>query len=81
MASDKAPSGGQTSAAAIVGRAAVIAEAEAILARYEPSDGKGQSLSQPSQGEARRMLSSVRALLYLVKPVAVSSSPLELVTR
>lgn len=80
MAQDKA-SGGQTSAAAIVGRAAVLAEAEAILARYEPDKGRGHSLDQVSQGEMRRALSSLRALLYLVKPVSASSSPLELTTR
>ena len=68
-------------AVATVGRAATIAEAEALLERYEPAKGKGESLNSVSQGEMRRSLSSVRALLYLVKPVAVSSSPLELVTR
>lgn len=81
MAQDK-PSAGQASAAAIVGRHAVFAEAEAILERYEPVKGSGgQSLATPSQGEMRRALSAIRALLYLVKPVQVSNSPLELVTR
>ena len=81
MANEKAAPVVHPSAAAIVGRAAVIAEAEAILERYEPAKGRGESLGNVSQGEMRRALYSVRALLYLVKPVAVSSSPLELITR
>ncbi len=53
----------ETAAAVIVG------EARALLERYEPETGVGYSLASPSQGECRRMLASIRALLTLVSSV------------
>ncbi len=49
--------------AAIGGREAALTEARAILDRYEPEKGKGVSLAEPSQGEARRFLRCIKALL------------------
>ena len=57
----------ESSAGAIAGnRAKAIEEAKRLLSHYEPESGRGASLAEPSQGEARRMLAALRALLLHV---------------
>lgn len=57
----------QSDSPAAIAGSAVLKEARALLDRYEPEGRTGAPLHAPSQGEARRMLASVRALLAMIE--------------